>query len=197
MIDVEQITEEIVHREGGFVNDPDDLGGATSWGVTLKTLQGIRGSATIEDIKNLTQDEAEEIYIEHYYKKTKISKLPEPLQATVYDMQVNAGRNAIKILQTVANQFGTNLKADGYLGSKSIAAINEIYFDTKSHLVDAYSIARRDYYFKLGDNRSQSRKYCVTRRGKKGGWIKRAEEFISSKYHMTQKDFDKRIAKWA
>ncbi len=36
---VKQIAREIVAREGGFVNDPDDLGGATNLGVTLGVYQ--------------------------------------------------------------------------------------------------------------------------------------------------------------
>ena len=36
---MEQIATEIVAREGGYVNDPDDPGGATNFGVTLATLQ--------------------------------------------------------------------------------------------------------------------------------------------------------------
>ena len=46
MHDIEEITAEIVRREGGFVNDPDDPGGATKYGVTIHTLRAVRGSAT-------------------------------------------------------------------------------------------------------------------------------------------------------
>ena len=194
---IKQIAREIVEREGGFVNDPNDLGGATNWGVTQKTLRKVRGAASIQDVKNLTQDEAVEIYLEYYFYKRKINKLPEPLQETVFDMQVNSGINAIKILQKISNKFGLKLKVDGYLGPKSIKAINDLHTKAQNHLVDAYGIGRRDYYFEIADKRPQNRKYCVTRRGKKGGWIKRAEEFISSQYDMTKDEFNKRIAKWA
>jgi hypothetical protein len=39
MPSVRQIAEEIVAREGGFVNDPDDPGGATNHGVTIHTMR--------------------------------------------------------------------------------------------------------------------------------------------------------------
>jgi lysozyme family protein len=39
MNDVNQIAEEIVAREGGYVNDPDDPGGATNFGVTIHTMR--------------------------------------------------------------------------------------------------------------------------------------------------------------
>ena len=36
---VRQIAEGIVAREGGFVDDPDDPGGATTHGVTIHTMR--------------------------------------------------------------------------------------------------------------------------------------------------------------
>lgn len=36
---VEKIAQEIVHREGGYVNDPGDPGGATNFGVTIHTMR--------------------------------------------------------------------------------------------------------------------------------------------------------------
>ena len=51
---VDDITAEIIRREGGYVNDPDDPGGATNHGVTIHTLRHLRGSATVADMKALT-----------------------------------------------------------------------------------------------------------------------------------------------
>ena len=42
MHSVERIAAEIVRREGGFVNDPDDPGGATNHGVTIHTMRQLR-----------------------------------------------------------------------------------------------------------------------------------------------------------
>ena len=39
MKSVDQIAAEIVAREGGFVNDPSDPGGATNHGVTIGTMK--------------------------------------------------------------------------------------------------------------------------------------------------------------
>jgi lysozyme family protein len=61
MHDIEEMTAEIVRREGGFVNDPDDPGGATKYGVTIHTLRALRGRATVDDVK--ASDEAEAIAI--------------------------------------------------------------------------------------------------------------------------------------
>ena len=195
MHDIEKITAEIVRREGGFVNDPDDPGGATKYGVTIHTLRALRGSATVADVKALT--EAVAIFKGQYFERPKINQLPAPLQASVYDMQVNAGANAIKILQRLTADFGVKLAVDGVLGPKSIGAIDRIHRKAGAQFVDAYGIARRNYYFRIGDRRAVLRKYCVTRKGGKGGWITRAEEFIRARYHLNQEDFEKRIATWA
>ena len=39
MLSVEAIADEILAREGGYVNDPDDPGGATNHGVTIHTMR--------------------------------------------------------------------------------------------------------------------------------------------------------------
>lgn len=194
---VDEITAEIVKREGGYVNDPDDPGGPTKYGVTIGTLRGIRGRASIADVKALTVDDAVEIYKRYYFKRPKINQLPEPLQATVYDMQVNAGGNAIKILQRLLREFGHNVSVDGALGPQTFSVSEKVYNDAGQYLVDAYGIARRDYYFRIADRRKASRKYARTRKGGKGGWIRRAEEFVRPQYQMTQSQFNARVSSWA
>ncbi|MEL6424855.1 MAG: glycosyl hydrolase 108 family protein, partial [Pseudomonadota bacterium] len=39
MVSVTEVTAEILRREGGFVDDPDDPGGATKHGVTVHTMR--------------------------------------------------------------------------------------------------------------------------------------------------------------
>jgi lysozyme family protein len=151
MHDIEKITAEIVRREGGFVNDPDDPGGATKYGVTIHTLRALRGSATVADVKALTEAEAVAIFKGQYFERPKINQRPIPLQALVYDMQVNAGANAIKILQRLTAEFGVKLSVDGVLGPNSIGAIDRIHRKAGAQFVDAYGIARRNYYFRIGD----------------------------------------------
>jgi hypothetical protein len=61
---------------------------------------------------------------------------------------------------------------------------------------DAYGIARRNYYYALADRRPASRKYARRRDGGKGGWIVRAEEFISPRWHLTEAEHRARVASW-
>lgn len=198
MQSVDDITNEILRREGGFVNDPDDPGGATNFGVTIGTLSAIRGrNVSVQDVQNLTRQEAFDIFKEYYYRRPRIASLPDPIEATVFDMNVNAGSNSIKILQRLMIAFGWTVSVDGVLGPQSIGVAEEVHNAAGRYFVDAYGIARRNYYFAIADRRPKSRKYARSRDGRKGGWIKRAEEFLSPRYHMTDEQFAERTSKWA
>ncbi|MBI1492375.1 holin-associated N-acetylmuramidase [Halocynthiibacter styelae] len=202
MRDVRQLAEEIVAREGGYVNDPDDPGGATKYGVTLATLRRLGidktgdGRLTEADVRRLTRADAVEIYMRHYYQIPKIDRLPEGLRPSVFDMYVNAGSNAVKILQRLLRQMGQWVVVDGVIGPQTIAAAEVAEAAAPSHLADAYGIARRNYYYRLADQRPASRKYARRRDGGKGGWISRAEEFISPRYHLSDDEHRKRTAGW-
>ena len=203
MQSVKEIATGIVAREGGFVNDPDDPGGATNFGVTIHTMRHLGldltgdGIVGIEDVRSLTQAQAVEIFIKHYFEQPLIGELPEPLQPTVFDMYVNAGGNAVKILQQLLREMGFDVAVDGALGPQSLAAVRKAMRKAPELFVDAYGIARRNYYFRLADRRPASRKYARNRAGGKGGWILRAEEFIAPQYHLTKAAFDQRVAAWA
>ena len=202
MRNVRQIATEIVRREGGYVNDPDDPGGATKYGVTIGTMQRLSldldgdGVVTTSDVKRLSREQAIDIFVRHYFERPGISALPGLLHATVFDMYVNAGGNAVSILQRLLGAFGRPCAVDGALGPKTAAAAQDVATAAPDHLADAYGIARRNYYYRLGDRRPASRKYCRRRDGGKGGWIIRAEEFMAERYHFSAEDHQRRCAKW-
>ncbi|MAY86788.1 MAG: peptidoglycan-binding protein [Pseudooceanicola sp.] len=199
---VRQIAEQIVAREGGFVNDPDDPGGATNFGVTIHTMRRLGldldgdGQVDVADVRALTREKATDIFIEHYFRRPRIAEVPEALQASLFDMYVNAGANAVTILQTVLCEMGYKIGVDGVLGPQTLAAVRDAAAPDPLHLADAYAIARRNYYFRLADRRAASRKYARTRAGGKGGWIKRAEEFMSPRFHLSDAAFQERVRVW-
>jgi lysozyme family protein len=203
MTTVEQLAREIVTREGGWVNDPADPGGATNHGVTLATLRRVRmdltgdGRVTESDLRRLTADQAAQVFVQHYYRAPRIDQLPEVLQPSVFDMQVNAGSQAIRLLQRLLTEMGHACSVDGVLGPQTIAAARAAAALAPDHIADAYGIARRNYYYALGDARPASRKFCRRRDGGKGGWIVRAEAFISPAYHLTDAQHRARTAAWA
>ena len=94
------------------------------------------------------------------------------IQAPVFDKYVNAGSHAIKVLQRTLNLFDTEVS------------------------VDAYGIERVNYYLSLADARPNLRKFARTRRGEKGGWIKRAEKYIRPRFHLSATTFQQRTATW-
>ncbi|MEM6590095.1 MAG: holin-associated N-acetylmuramidase [Pseudomonadota bacterium] len=202
MQSVRQIAKEIVAREGGYVDDPDDPGGATNFGVTIHTMRRLGldldrdGDIDRADVRRLTRAQAIDIFVRHYFERPRIAELPEPLHATVFDMYVNAGTNAVKILQRLLRQMGHDVAVDGMLGPQSIGVTRTAYEAAPRHIVDAYGIARRNYYFRIADRRPASRKYARSRAGGKGGWIKRAEEFISPRFHLSPSAFNERVASW-
>ena len=195
---VQTLAAEIVAREGGFVNDPDDPGGATNFGVTIHTLRRLRPGMRVgvDDVRALTREQAIEIYVDHYFTRPRISELPEPLWPTVFDMYVNAGANAVRILQRLLVQMGLDVASDGVIGPQTIAAAHRAYDMAPAHLVDAYGIARRDYYYRIADQRPASRKFARRRDGGKGGWITRAEEFISARFHLSDTQHRDRVRAW-
>ena len=202
MHSVDQLAQEIVAREGGYVNDPDDPGGATKYGVTIHTMRALGvdltgdGRVGIEDVKQLTRAQAVQIFIKHYFDRPRIAEMPQALQASLFDMYVNAGGNAVKILQRLLNEMGWPVSVDGVIGPQTITAAGEAAANAPDHIGDAYGIARRNYYYALADRRPKSRKYARRRDGGKGGWIARAEEFISPRYHLSAAQHAERIASW-
>ncbi|MHA6262118.1 holin-associated N-acetylmuramidase [Arenibacterium sp. CAU 1754] len=202
MQSVREIAEEIVAREGGYVNDPDDPGGATKYGVTIHTMRRLKldltgdGAVSAADVRALSRAQAVDIFITHYFQRPRIAEVPGALQPSLFDMYVNAGANAVKILQRLLREMGYAVAVDGAIGMQTLSAAREAAAPDVMALRDAYGVARRNYYFRLADGRPASRKYARTRKGTKGGWIRRAEDFMSPRYHMSAAEFQRRVAAW-
>ena len=109
---------------------------------------------------------------------------------------MNAGANAVRILQRTLAAFGFALKEDGAIGPMTVKAAEQALALAPEHLVDAYGIERRNHYYRIGDQRPASRKYARRRDGGKGGWIVRAEEFIAARFHFTRAQHDERTKGW-
>ncbi|PKP62476.1 MAG: peptidoglycan-binding protein, partial [Alphaproteobacteria bacterium HGW-Alphaproteobacteria-8] len=131
-----------------------------------------------------------------YWELPKINMLPEVLQPSVFDMQVNAGSNAVKILQRLVTEMGHAATADGAIGPNTLRAVEAAARSAPDHIADAYGIARRNYYFTIADRNPRLRVFARSRAGGKGGWIRRAEEFISPRYHLSEAEFQRRVASW-
>jgi lysozyme family protein len=118
-----QIVDAVLKREGGLVNDADDKGGLTKFGISQRAFPD-------EDIAKLTEVQAKQIYLEHYWKPSKAERLPESIRETYFDMVVNMGqRRGVKILQEACNQKGAKLVVDGKIGPNTIKGAGRLEKD--------------------------------------------------------------------
>ncbi len=82
----------VLKWEGGYIDHPDDPGGATNMGITIGTLSAHRGQqATKHDVRILTLEEAGEIYRKSYWAKVQGNDLPDGMDLVAFDAGVNSG----------------------------------------------------------------------------------------------------------
>jgi hypothetical protein len=74
--------ELIIGLEGDYSNDPDDPGGETKYGICKRYNPGI-------DIKNLTVDQAKDIYLTRYWIPAGCDSVPFPFDVCLFDGAVN------------------------------------------------------------------------------------------------------------
>lgn len=168
-MDAKAIIDEILVREGGakFTNRPADRGGPTKYGITQATLSRWWGKpVTIEDVQNLTEAEARQIYESEYIAKPGFDKIAYgPLQAHVIDFGVNSGQEtSIKYLQSLVGAL-----VDGQFGPKSQLAVNS--YPDQAKLTRLHARERLRFLGRL-----------ITRDPKQAenasGWINRVTEFM-------------------
>lgn len=123
--------EELLKKEGGYVNHPNDRGGPTNYGVTE---QQARAYGYAGDMRNLPRSTALNIYRQMYWSEPKFdlvaSRLPA-LAMELFDTGVNMGPSrAARFLQRVLNALnkrGTvykDLIVDGNIGNMTLYALD-------------------------------------------------------------------------
>jgi lysozyme family protein len=102
----------VIGEEGGYVNDPNDPGGETKYGISKAAYPSL-------NIKDLTLDTAKAIYQKDYWTKARCDELPGCVATMVFDSAVNNGvGRAIRLLQMAAN-----VPADGQFGQGTMTAV--------------------------------------------------------------------------
>lgn len=158
-----------LQHEGGYVNDPNDRGGETNWGITIATA---RNAGFTGQMKDLTKAEAIMIYKKNYWLDPKLDKLAEivpELAAYLFDIGVNMGTiTGIKMLQRAISLIKPTptLVYDGVLGPKTLGWIEGLTANERKSLgkLVAYEHARRYLDLIAADN--SQRKYI-------NGWLSR------------------------
>lgn len=174
--------ETVLSHEGGFVDDPDDPGGATNFGVSLRFLatQGAfvsdgdgvgdydfdrDGDIDADDIRNMTREDAIKVYREQWWGKYDYGTLPPGVGAKVFDLSVNMGaRQAHKLLQRACRSCGENIVDDGILGPVTRAVIADA---DQWALLTALRSEAAGFYRALVAGKPQFAKF-------REGWLRRA-----------------------
>jgi lysozyme family protein len=148
-----------MYHEGGYVKDPQDAGGETKFGVSKRSYPHL-------DIKNLTRDQARQIYFVDFWMKAKCEDIEDENIATkLFDLAVHTGiPQAIKLIQRALRAAGTQVIEDGIIGLITLSAINKT--DSTDLLAALKSEAAGYYRLIVGTNPTQ-RRFIE-------GWINRA-----------------------
>jgi lysozyme family protein len=104
--------DRLLGHEGGYVDDPKDLGGETNWGISKRSYPSL-------DIKNLTREQARAIYQRDFWYRGRMDYYDGAIAFQAFDAAVNHGiETAIRLLQRAAG-----VADDGFVGPVTIQAI--------------------------------------------------------------------------
>lgn len=172
----------ILSFEGGFVNDPNDLGGATNKGVTLGVFRTTGydndgdGDCDVYDLKKITDTQWLAIFKNKYWNRWQADKIKNQAVANMLvDWLWCSGKYGITYPQQILK-----VKADGIVGEKTIAAINNANPEILFSLLKA---SRMSYLNMIAEKRPQNKKYLR-------GWRRRVE---AMNYNSLTTNNNKRI----
>lgn len=160
--DIKPLVAWIKSWEGGFVNDPDDLGGATNKGITLATFRAVYGKGkTVEDLKRLTDAQWEHIFRTKFWDRWKADSIRDVSVAYLLVQWVwGSGAYGIRVPQRVLG-----LDVDGIVGPKTIAAVNA---RNGRQLFDLLKAEKKAYFERICVSRPANRKFLK-------GWLRRLD----------------------
>lgn len=157
----------VLAREGGFVNDPHDRGGATNKGITQAVYDLWRKEHGLEprSVAEIDDEEVATIYRAKYWESSRCGTLPEPIDLFVFDSAVQHGpRKAIQFLQRSMGVTDT-----GYFGPLTMTALRrETEAGEVRMLAQACMAHRREFYDAIV-------KYDPTQGRFANGWANRME----------------------
>jgi len=127
--------DRLIDHEGGYVNDPNDPGGETKWGISKRSYPHL-------NIKDLTREDARQIYLTDYWDKVNGEKLHDGVAFQTFDFAVNSGiQTAIRYLQRALGAAD-----DGHWGPRSQAAADAM---SESDQIMRLNAERLDFMRKL------------------------------------------------
>lgn len=165
MADFKILKPIILKWEGGFVNHPNDPGGATNKGVTLSTFRKYFGKTkTVNDLKHITDEQWNYVFKKGYWDRWKADEIKtQSIANLLVDWTFNSGTWGIKYPQQVLG-----VTADGVVGPKTIAAINN--YPNQAELFYKLWNRRKKHYEDIV-KRNPSQKVFLK------GWMNRLNSF--------------------
>ena len=158
--------------EGGYVNDPDDLGGETNYGVTHATYANYRRLKKLppRSVRLIDQAEVRDIYKSLYWAPAGCDLLPPNLARCHFDWAVNHGvRGATKTLQRTVGAVD-----DGMIGPLTRQSIiGAIAKHGDKALANTYCLLRENWYRHEVQRRPSQRKFLQ-------GWLNRVHAIKAS-----------------
>lgn len=166
---IEQFITDILAREGGYVDDPADRGGATNFGITQAVYEDWKGrSVTKEEIRNMPRSDARQIYEAQYVQPWMFAIDWTRIFEHLLDMGVNHGiGGASRILQRALK-----VKADGQVGPMTKAAFMDA---DKSYLPNRLIAERAIYYAQIVESNPTQSRFIE-------GWIRRCMSFLTGEH---------------
>jgi len=162
-MDIEQMIEEVIAREGGFSNHPADRGGATRWGVTEAVA---RAHGYAGDLRDFPRDDAAAIYARVYWERPNfagVARRASGLAAELFDTGVNMGpavaagflQRALNALNRGASDY-PDLALDAAVGPKTLAALG-VFLDRRGPqgetvLLKAVEALQGERYLRLAEH---------------------------------------------
>lgn len=181
---VDTLIDDIIAREGGYANDPDDPGGPTKYGITQATLSDYLGRpVSASEVAALAREQARAIYRSRYYDAPRLGLAPDALHPFLLDAAVNHGpAQAVRMLQRVLADTGTGgLAIDGAMGPETAEAARAALARLGSRLLASLAEERRRVYLSLAADRPALEKFL-------DGWLARADAFDPMRSDGTSKE---------
>jgi len=169
---VDKIIDDILVAEGGYVNDKNDAGGATNYGITEVVA---RANGYFGAIKDMPKSFAVQVYKNRYWLEPKfdrVAMLSEKVAAELVDMGVNMGTKAAAVaLQECLNLLNrqgkdyVDIKEDGALGPGTLSVLATLLAKRgEDLLLKALIINRGARYLSIAKNNPVQEDFLV-------GWI--------------------------
>lgn len=173
--DIDQLIEDVLEREGGYVDHPVDRGGPTRWGITraVALRQGY-----MDDIRLLPQSDAAAIYKRLYWFAPSFDKVAEAapkLAAELFDTGINMGTGtATGFMQRALNALNRNggdysdITVDRRIGPATLRALDALLRRRgkggEDVLLKAVEALQGAYYVRLAETRPSQEAFLY-------GWL--------------------------